>query len=199
MIRVAVIADTLSRARSLARLLADDEHLDIVEARAVSPGSALIRSRMVDVTVMAGFGPEEIPADGPPVVVLMEGPAQESILGHGIRAWLPLHSSAAEISAAIVAAANDLAVLTEEQVRRWLRRSEPNHPNNPLPIEALTARELQVLRMLADGLGNKEIAERLGISDHTAKFHVAQILAKLQAGSRAEAVALGIRRGLIPV
>lgn len=65
--------------------------------------------------------------------------------------------------------------------------------------EALTPREFEVLRMLADGLGNKEIANRLGISDHTAKFHVAQILAKLGAGSRTEAVAIGMRRGLVPV
>ncbi len=71
--------------------------------------------------------------------------------------------------------------------------------DDPVFVEALTARELQVLRMLADGLANKEIAAQLGISDHTAKFHVAQILAKLGAGSRAEAVAAGIRSGLVPI
>jgi DNA-binding NarL/FixJ family response regulator len=63
--------------------------------------------------------------------------------------------------------------------------------------EPLTRREREVLQMLAAGLGNKEIASRLDISDHTAKFHVGSILGKLGAASRTEAVALGIRRGLV--
>jgi len=63
--------------------------------------------------------------------------------------------------------------------------------------EPLTAREHQVLGMLGAGLGNKEIASRLKISEHTAKFHVASILGKLGASSRTEAVAIGLRRGLI--
>ena len=63
----------------------------------------------------------------------------------------------------------------------------------------LTPRETEVLRMIADGLGNKEIAARLGISDHTVKFHISAILAKLGASNRAEAVTLGIREGLIMV
>jgi DNA-binding CsgD family transcriptional regulator len=53
--------------------------------------------------------------------------------------------------------------------------------------------------MLAAGLGNKAIGARLGISEHTAKFHVAQILGKLDAGSRAEAVSIAMRRGLVPL
>ena len=61
----------------------------------------------------------------------------------------------------------------------------------------LTARELQVLRLLAEGLSNREIAERLGISEHTIKFHIASILGKLQASSRTEAVTRGVRSGLI--
>lgn len=63
--------------------------------------------------------------------------------------------------------------------------------------EPLTRRERQVLQMLAGGLGNKVIAARLAISEHTVKFHVASILGKLGAASRTEAVSLGIRRGLV--
>jgi DNA-binding NarL/FixJ family response regulator len=63
----------------------------------------------------------------------------------------------------------------------------------------LTARELEVLRMLAEGAANKTIAWKLEISEHTVKFHVAQILAKLNAGTRTEAVTVGIRKGLILV
>jgi DNA-binding NarL/FixJ family response regulator len=66
-------------------------------------------------------------------------------------------------------------------------------------IEDLTARESEVLRLVGMGLGNKEIATRLSISEHTAKFHISSILSKLHAGSRTEAVSLGIRKGLIPI
>ncbi len=63
----------------------------------------------------------------------------------------------------------------------------------------LTARELEVLRLMADGLGNKGIATALGISSHTAKYHVASVLAKLDAQSRTEAVTKGLREGLLPL
>jgi two-component system, NarL family, response regulator YdfI len=65
--------------------------------------------------------------------------------------------------------------------------------------EPLTPREIEVLRWLAEGLGNKEIAARLNISEHTAKFHVASIMGKLGATSRTEAVTLGIRHGLVMI
>lgn len=68
--------------------------------------------------------------------------------------------------------------------------------HNPVE-EPLTARENQVLELLAEGLPNKTIAARLGISDQTAKFHVASILAKLGATNRTDAVRRAVRRGLI--
>ena len=66
-----------------------------------------------------------------------------------------------------------------------------------LPSAALTPREIEVLRLLADGASNKIIAHRLGISDHTVKFHVTSILSKMNAGTRTEAVTLGVRMGLV--
>lgn len=63
--------------------------------------------------------------------------------------------------------------------------------------EELTPREAEVLRLLADGSGNKDIASRLGISEHTIKFHIRSILGKLGAASRTDAVARGLRSGLI--
>jgi DNA-binding NarL/FixJ family response regulator len=68
-----------------------------------------------------------------------------------------------------------------------------------LDQERLTAREFEVLRLLSDGLGNREIASRLAISEHTAKFHISSILGKLNVATRTEAVSQGIRRGLIPI
>jgi DNA-binding NarL/FixJ family response regulator len=70
-------------------------------------------------------------------------------------------------------------------------------PANDASVEALTPREIEVLELLAEGLSNKGIALRLGISDQTVKFHVASISGKLGAHSRTGAVRLAVRRGLI--
>lgn len=67
------------------------------------------------------------------------------------------------------------------------------------PLEDLTTRERQVLDLMAEGFPNKRIAARLGISDQTAKFHVASICGKLQASNRTEAVRVAIRRGLVAI
>ena len=64
---------------------------------------------------------------------------------------------------------------------------------------ALTRRELGVLRLVAQGLSNKEIASELGISTHTVKYHLASLLAKLGVHSRTEAVTIGLRKGMVPL
>ena len=69
--------------------------------------------------------------------------------------------------------------------------------DDPASAESLTSRETQVLELLAEGLPNKSIAARLGISDQTVKFHVASIAGKLGAANRTDAVRLAVRRGLI--
>jgi DNA-binding CsgD family transcriptional regulator len=77
---------------------------------------------------------------------------------------------------------------------------EPRRPFEEAPTdEPLTPREWDVLRLVAEGLPNKAIASRLGISDQTVKFHVASIVAKLGAGNRTAAVRLAIRRGLVEI
>ncbi len=73
----------------------------------------------------------------------------------------------------------------------------PPRPGDTALIEPLTPRENEVLRLLADGLANREIATRLNISEHTIKFHIRSILGKLGASSRTEAVTRGLRSGLI--
>ena len=74
-----------------------------------------------------------------------------------------------------------------------MRLAQPTDPGG----ETLTPREREVLELVAEGLPNKTIARELGISEHTAKFHVGSLLAKLQAGSRTEAVTTATRRGLL--
>jgi DNA-binding NarL/FixJ family response regulator len=167
-----------------------------VRASSIFPEEAI--TEIADVILSSGLRLSQVPHDGPPVVAVTDGFTETLPLGEAIHGWLPAHSSMREIAAAITAAASGLFILTPEQMRRLLPNSvEPS--GEFLQVEALTPRELQVLRLLAEGLGNKELAGQLGISDHTAKFHVAQILAKLGAVSRAEAVAIGIRRGLVPI
>ena len=70
-------------------------------------------------------------------------------------------------------------------------------PRQPEPEQAPSAREIEVLQLVSDGLVNREIGNRLFLSEETVKSHVRHILAKLQARSRAHAVAVGFRRGLI--
>jgi DNA-binding NarL/FixJ family response regulator len=91
------------------------------------------------------------------------------------------------------------AVLAEpETVLAALLAADPSEPAGSGDAEALlTPREVEVLAAMADGASNKMIARRLGISFHTAKFHVASILAKLNADTRTEAVAQGARLGLV--
>ena len=100
-----------------------------------------------------------------------------------------------EIVAAVQAAAAGLVAL-EPRDAAALMGGAARAPAQS-PVEPLTPREIEVLRMLAEGEGNKAIAFKLGISEHTVKFHVASILAKLHASSRTEAVTIGVRRGLI--
>jgi NarL family two-component system response regulator YdfI len=115
---------------------------------------------------------------------------------HGVRAVLPSTASQETILSAVDAASNGLALVDPDELESWLGARR----QTAVPEETdLTAREQEVLRMMADGAANKAIAWKLGVSEHTVKFHVASILAKLGAGTRTEAVSMGMRRGLIPL
>jgi two-component system, NarL family, response regulator YdfI len=116
----------------------------------------------------------------------------------GVNAVISREPSQDELRLALAAADAGLVLLHPASARGLL------HPDlQPFDLtndqERLTAREFEVLRLLSDGLGNKEIASCLAISEHTAKFHISSILGKLSVSSRTEAVSQGIRRGLIPI
>lgn len=139
----------------------------------------------------------------PGVVMLTDDPRPAlgvELLRRGGRAVLPRHASSEEIVAAIDAVAAGLVVLHPEAMPS-LRSASLARPGAVAAVadQRLTAREIEILGLIAEGLGNKAIAARLRISDHTVKFHIASIFAKLSAGSRTEAVTIGVRQGLIMI
>ncbi|MGH9666786.1 MAG: response regulator transcription factor [Bryobacteraceae bacterium] len=134
-----------------------------------------------------------------PVVWITDRPPGSwiaSALRAGVKAILPRAATAAEIVAAVQAAAAGLIAAPADTVDSWLPPAPPSVSASE-PQAPLTPREVDVLRMLAEGAGNKEIAFRLGISEHTVKFHIASIFNKLDVSTRTEAVTAGIRQGLI--
>jgi two-component system, NarL family, response regulator YdfI len=134
------------------------------------------------------------------VVLLADHPAPGWLAGAvraGIGAILPTGASPEQLVAAMQAATAGLVVIHRGEIDPTFLAARPASRPFVELAEPLTRREREVLQMLASGLGNKEIAARLAISEHTVKFRVASILGKLGAASRTEAVALGIRRGLV--
>ena len=114
-----------------------------------------------------------------------------------IHAVLPAWASETEIRATIEAASEGLFVLHPDVISH-LFESASAAPQDLEPIgQPLSPRETEIINLLASGLANKEIAARLGISEHTVKFHVTSIFNKLGVSSRAEAVATGMQRGII--
>ena len=138
-----------------------------------------------------------------PVVLLAELLDPQTIaqaLRMGARAVLPAELARPQLLAALEAVSRGFVVAMPVEAEAIAAASRiPASVTNGVEelLEPLTPREHEVLGMLALGLANKEIAARLNISEHTVKFHVAAILGKLGAASRTEAVALGIRHGLI--
>lgn len=143
-----------------------------------------------------------IESGGPPVVVLTPGLGGDDlarVLRQGAHGILPRDAAPEQIVAAVKAAALGLVVLPEGSAALLPLPAAPIGVASERGVEALTPREREVLALLAEGAGNKQIARRLGISEHTVKFHVGSILGKLGAGSRTEAVTMGLRLGLIMV
>jgi DNA-binding CsgD family transcriptional regulator len=188
LIRVEIIADRSGTADDIASLLALEDRIEVVGAGPVDTVPHLTTAA-VDVLLAVNLASAQLPHMEMPTVLLSEGPRSWE---PGIHAWLPLTCPPQAITAAIIGAAAGLYTLTADQ----LHLSAPDDLDQ-MQAERLTPRELQVLALMSDGLGNKQIAAHLNISDHTAKFHVGQVLAKLGAGSRTEAVRTGIRRGLV--
>ena len=138
-----------------------------------------------------------------PVLVLTDASGVMEALRAGASAVLSERADGDIICTAIRAAAQGLTTLSAEFRDHLVdasgsRSALESDAEDAPPIE-LTARELQVLRLLAEGASNKSIARHLDITPHTAKFHVASIVAKLGATGRTDAVAKAMRLGLVMI
>lgn len=159
-----------------------DVLLLVIDSHDVLPDSAdwsLIATRAASICVIYDD-------DAPPVVPVSR------LLQAGVSGILPFEIDSRHFGAALEAIKDGLRVIHPALLQRSKRPSI-----RPDLSEELTGREQQVLTMMADGLVNKEIAARLGISMHTVKFHISSILGKLGASSRTEAVSIGMRTGRV--
>jgi DNA-binding NarL/FixJ family response regulator len=192
--------DPLARA-GVALLLSGAPEVELVGSGSLDETPALLAATGPEVVLWDSGGAEDsvaalVAAAGEvPVLALFKASGRPGGLWRaGVRGLLERGAGAAPLVAALVATARGLAVLEPGLAGAWLR--VPPTPDDEGP-DALTPREQEVLDLLAEGLGNKAIAGRLGVSDHTAKFHVNAILQKLGAGTRAEAIVRAARRGLV--
>lgn len=122
-------------------------------------------------------------------------------LSAGVNAIIAADSDRDDLRLAVEAASSGLVLLHPSSARPLILPlpDAATLDSDDLSMEHLTSREREVLRLMSTGLGNKEIAAQLRISEHTVKFHASSILGKLGASSRTEAVSQGIRRGFIPL
>jgi DNA-binding NarL/FixJ family response regulator len=194
-----VSADPLARG-GLAALLDAVPGLAVVEQAAPGPEvqSSLRRSAPEVAAFDLGAGDarseslRDLAGRLPVVALLSDGSQAAEALAAGARGAVFRDAPAERMAAALAAAARGLVALDA-----GIAASVVRAPPAVALDEPLTPRELQVLALLAEGLANKAIAVRLGISEHTAKFHVNAILGKLGAESRSEAIVRAARLGLV--
>jgi two-component system nitrate/nitrite response regulator NarL len=202
-LRILVVGeDPLARSGILA-LLAGREDVTVVGQAPPDEAAALARATTPDVALW-DVGVDPVPhlealqdvthARGPAVVVLSGGEGRAAdLLGAGARGILARQTDGPRLAAALQAVAHGLVVVDAILADGALRTRSSAEPL----VEPLTPREVEVLQLIGQGLSNRMLAERLHISEHTAKFHVNAILGKLGAQTRAEAVAQGARLGLL--
>jgi DNA-binding NarL/FixJ family response regulator len=207
--RVFIVAAPLRSRRELTALLDDAPDVEVVGTASSFAGAEedweeldvlLIRDSSESTDELFDSLEDSGLLRQPPVLLLLEQATQNKVnraIQLGIRGVLPADVAAVQLISAVVAVAKGLVVLPPGELALAAASTRTRNGGAAELFEPLTPREKEVLQMLASGLGNKQIAAYLKISEHTAKFHVASILSKLGACSRTEAVSMGLRRGLI--
>lgn len=207
MIRTAVVAGSLPSRAGLKAILEMDLGIDVVAEAASVADLAKVS---VAVIVVMAFSDETLnwdinlsqSTDLPAVLLLSDSAEQiKSLADLPLTGWgvLPIDFTESELIAALYAVDTGLITLSPDHFELLSSQRTPaSKPASEIPIN-LTARELEVLALLSDGLANKQISLELEISAHTVKFHISSIYQKLNVSNRAEAVRLGIQLGLIMV
>jgi len=206
-IRIAVAATSAVRRAGLESIIRSHAEFHLAGSfGAVASLVSFARSTELDVIVIDSYSIRDLllePTSDAAIVLLTEVTEARSIsrlLRSGVHAILSRTSDPDDVLSAIYASYDGLVLLSTPTAESLAAL----YGDQPLEVEAelseeITSRETDVLRMLAQGLVNKDIAARLGISEHAVKFHISSILDKLGASTRTEAVTVGIRRGLIPI
>jgi DNA-binding NarL/FixJ family response regulator len=206
---ILVVADSSARRAELARKASQAAKALITTAPVISEEAVL--QAEADIILVDADLPEvatgvtrimlSLPA-GTGAVVLVDHPDARWVaqaLRTGVNAILSREITADELNLAIMAADVGLILLHPTSAFGIVTQSLQQPLGLSRMVEALTPREQEVLRLMSAGLGNKGIAGKLKISEHTVKFHISSILGKLNVNSRTEAVSLGIRKGIIPI
>ena len=209
MIKVFICANSTAELERLKALITCASSLKLVGS---SLGRASLRQRLADaqadvllehslVVDLDELRSEDVDAKPVARVLLVnESVVLEAVqvFDSGLSAVLPASASEGEIRIAVEAAAEGLLVLHPDVVAHAATSLSFSFNNSRSSFEhQISPRESEILNLLAAGLGNKQIAWQLKISEHTVKFHLTSIFNKLNVSSRAEAVTVGVRRGLI--
>jgi DNA-binding NarL/FixJ family response regulator len=206
-LRVLVVSDDPLARRGLALLLASQEGLLVAGQIGVDgePGDSgdggRVDAAVWDLGLGVRFGLDRLreadPSAPPAVAIVADEIDARDALAAGARAALSREADGERLAAALRAVVQGLIVLDDAFAAALLREAPDTSESPPELLENLTPREAEVLQLLTQGLANKAIAQRLGISDHTVKFHVNAILGKLGVQSRGEAMAQAVRLGLV--
>jgi len=191
-IKVALLTDDPLLRAGVSSLLAQLGSIEVVER---DSAEVALWDAGIDATKLLARLAELRTLDLPVVAVVGNAAQVAPALAAGARGVVLRDQVGPGIHAALAAVRSGLTVIDTE-LASSLVPSQPT-PREPKGRGELTERERQVVQLLAEGLSNKLIADRLGISDHTAKFHVNGVMMKLGASTRTEAVVEAMRRGLI--
>jgi DNA-binding NarL/FixJ family response regulator len=192
--RVLIAAQSVAMRLGLREMLSS---LPDLEVSADAPGARDLSS--VDVLVVTSAEDIHRHQETCPVLLLTNAP-DEAVKLAELPVWgvLPMEASPEEISAALHALGEGLWVGSPALASSLLERHPASTIEEGEPVgDPLTGRELEVLQLAAEGLANKQIALALNISEHTVKFHLSSLYAKLGVTSRTEAIRAGVRQGRV--
>lgn len=208
-IRVLIVDDHDVLASSLAHVLDAEPDLHVVGvAGTIEKAESLVRTALPDVILLdhrlpdgdgvSAIGRFRAERSTVRVVVLTASAADHVLIAaieSGASGFLSKTRSLAEVTSAVRAAASGESVISPELLTRLLPRL---HRTGRQGANELTEREREVLGLLAEGKSNAAIAERLVVSVHTVRNHVANLSSKLGAHSKLEVLAIAVREGILP-